>query len=109
MGKFVIKKSSDNQYYFVLKAGNGEVILTSEMYTTKSSCENGISSVKTNAPYNGNYEKLTSSNWKYYFNLKAINGQVIGTSQMYESSNGRDVGIDSVKSNAPLAFTEDES
>jgi uncharacterized protein len=109
MGKFVIKRSNNNQFFFVLKAGNGEVILTSEMYTAKPSCTNGISSVKSVAPYNGNYEKLTSSNWKYYFNLKASNGQVIGTSQMYETSQGRDNGIESVKSNAPLAPTEDES
>ena len=48
--KFIIKKSSDNQFYFNLKAGNGEIIATSERYTTKSSCKNGIESVKENAP-----------------------------------------------------------
>jgi hypothetical protein len=109
MGKFVIRKSSNSQYYFNLKADNGEIILTSEMYIAKSSCENGISSVKTNSPYNGNYEKLVSVNGKNYFNLKASNGQVIGTSQMYESAQGRDNGIESVKNNAPLASTNDES
>lgn len=49
-GKFEIKKSTNDKYYFNLKAGNGEVIATSEMYAAKSSCQNGIESVKTNAP-----------------------------------------------------------
>lgn len=48
--KFVIKKSSNDQYYFVLKAGNGQVIATSEMYVNKQGCKNGIESVKKNAP-----------------------------------------------------------
>ena len=48
--KFIIRKSEDNQFYFVLEATNGEVIATSEMYTTKDSCLNGIDSVRRNAP-----------------------------------------------------------
>ena len=57
MGKFVIKKSSNNQFYFVLKAGNGEVILTSEMYKAKAGAENGIESVRKNAVIDGRYER----------------------------------------------------
>jgi uncharacterized protein len=49
-GKFVIKKKAGGQYHFVLKAGNGEIIATSESYTTKAAAKNGIESVKTNAP-----------------------------------------------------------
>ncbi|MBO9638744.1 MAG: YegP family protein, partial [Siphonobacter aquaeclarae] len=56
-----------------------------------------------------NYDRKTASNGKYYFTLKAGNGQVIGTSQMYESASGRDNGIESVKKNAPDASIEDES
>lgn len=108
MGKFVIKTGSNGQYYFSLKAGNGEKILSSEGYTTKASCNAGIDSVKANAKDDSKYTKLTSSNGKYYFNLKATNGQVIGTSEMYETSSGRDAGIESVKSNAPGASVVEE-
>lgn len=107
MGKFIIKKRSNGEFQFNLKAGNGEVILTSEGYSTKSSCENGIDSVKTNSQDYSKYDKKVSSNNKYYFNLKASNGQIIGTSEMYESSSGRNNGIESVKSNAPDAIIED--
>lgn len=109
MGKFVITKSSNGEYRFKLKAGNGEVILVSEGYTSKANCQNGIESVKDNSQKDERYEKKVSSNNKHYFNLKASNGQVIGTSEMYESAGGRDNGISSVKSNAPGAATDDES
>jgi uncharacterized protein YegP (UPF0339 family) len=108
MGKFVIKKGTNSQYYFSLKADNGQTILSSEGYVSKAGCEAGISSVKANAKTGSNYEKKTSSNSKYYFNLKAANGQVIGTSEMYETSAGRDNGIESVKSNAPGASVVEE-
>jgi uncharacterized protein YegP (UPF0339 family) len=107
MSKFTIFKGSNGDYYFNLKAGNGEKVLGSEGYTYKSSCQNGIDSVKENAPYDSRYEKKTSSNGKYYFVLKASNGQVIGTSEMYETSYGRDNGIDVVKREAPSAGIED--
>lgn len=108
MGKFVIKTGSNGQYYFNLKADNGQVILSSEGYTTKTSCQNGIDSVKANAKSDSNYDRRTSSNGKYYFNLKAVNGQIIGTSEMYETSSGRDNGIESVKTNAPGATVVEE-
>lgn len=79
--KFEIKNSTNNQFYFNLKAGNGEIILTSETYTAKQSCKDGITSVKLNAQDEGNYEKKPAINGKSYFNLKASNGQVIGTSE----------------------------
>jgi uncharacterized protein YegP (UPF0339 family) len=105
MSKFEIFTGTDNQFYFRLKASNSEIILKSEGYTTKQNCRNGIDSVKLNAPADSNYERLTSINAKYYFNLKsAHNHQIIGTSsEMYESKQGRDNGIESVKSNAPKA------
>ncbi|MGQ2985364.1 YegP family protein [Flavobacterium sp.] len=107
MGKFVITKRTNGEYQFNLKASNGQLILTSEGYSTKSGCQNGIQSVKNHAPYDSYYDRKTSTNGKYYFTLKASNGQVIGVSEMYESSSGRDSGIESVKSNAPTASTED--
>lgn len=103
MGKFEVKVRKDNQFQFNLKASNGQTILTSEAYTTKAACLNGIESVKKNAPEDKRYEKLTAKNGKPYFNLKATNGQVIGTSEMYESEASRDNGIESVKKNAPEA------
>ena len=103
MGKFVIKKGKNKQYYFNLKARNGERILSSESYTSKQACENGIDSVKLNASLNHQYEKLKSSNNEYYFVLKSANGQIVGTSEMYETVSGRDNGILSVKTNAPTA------
>ena len=109
MGKFVISKDAKGEFRFKLKAGNGEPILASEGYTTKASCENGIESVKTNSQVDKRFEKKTSANGKHYFNLKASNGQVIGTSEMYESSSSRDNGIASVKSNAANATIEDQT
>ncbi|QHS60878.1 YegP family protein [Chitinophaga agri] len=103
MSKFLITQSANGEYRFKLNAGNGETILTSEGYTTKAACDNGIESVKKNAPNDARYERLTAKDGRAYFNLKAGNGQVIGTSQMYSSEAGRDNGIESVKKNAPEA------
>ena len=82
MGKFIITKRKNDEFQFNLNAGNGQTILTSEGYTTKSSCESGIESVKKNAQDESKFEKKDSTNGKFYFNLKAENGQIIGTSQM---------------------------
>ena len=109
MGKFVITKRKNGEFQFNLKADNGQVILSSEGYTVKLSCENGIESVRKNALADGHFERKMSSNEKHYFNLKASNGQVIGTSEMYENASARDNGIDSVKKNAPSAKTADMS
>lgn len=109
MGKFITKTGNDGQYYFNLKADNGQVILSSEGYTTTSARTNGIESVKKNAGNDSNFDRLEATNGKFYFNLKAANSQVIGKSQMYESAQGRDSGIESVKSNAPTASVEEEA
>ena len=108
MGKFEKKTGNDGQFYFNLKADNGQIILTSEGYTTSTARENGIESVKKNASDDSKYEKLTSRSGKPYFNLKAGNGQVVGKSQLYESDATRDSGIASVKTNAPDASIADE-
>lgn len=103
MAKFEITKRKSGEFQFNLKAGNGQVILTSEGYTTKLNCKNGIESVKKNSTIDTHFEKLESKNGKPYFTLKASNGQVIGTSETYESTANRDNGIESVKKNAPEA------
>lgn len=102
-GKFEIYEDKAGEYRFRLKAGNGEIILASEGYKQKASCENGIASVMKNAPEDARYERKETKSGKHMFNLKATNGQVIGTSESYESTSGRDNGIESVKKNAPDA------
>ncbi len=109
MGKFVITKRKNGEYQFNLKAGNGQIILASEGYTTKTSCNNGIESVRKNAQDEAKFEQKIAANGKHYFNLKASNGQIIGTSEMYESISSRDNGIRSVKENAPSATIDDQT
>lgn len=109
MGKFVITTRANGEYQFTLKAGNGQAILASEGYSTKSACQNGIESVTKNSQDDARFEKKESSNGKYYFSLKSTNGQIVGSSEMYESASARDNGIESVKKNAPDAETDDQS
>ena len=109
MGKFIITKRKNGYYQFNLKAGNGQVILTSQGYSTKSGCKNGIESVKTNSSFDSRYDKGIAVNSQYYFNLKAGNGEIIGTSEMYTTTSARDNGIESVKNNAPNAEIVDET
>ena len=103
MAKFEITVRKDGEFQFNLKASNGEVILTSEGYTTKAACLNGVDSVKRNAVEESRFEKLVAKNGKPYFTLKATNGQIIGQSQMYASERNRNNGIASVMKNAPVA------
>jgi len=107
MGKFVIDIRKNGDFHFNLKAGNGQVILSSQGYSSKDGCLNGIESVKKNAADESKFEKSVSSNGKFYFNLKAGNGQIIGSSEMYESEASRDNGIASVQKNAPDASVEE--
>lgn len=108
-GKFELKKSKNGKYFFSLLAGNGQKILTSEMYEAKASALNGIESVKTNAADDERYARLAAKDGSPYFSLKAGNGQVIGSSEMYSSASSRDNGITSCKTNAPGAATDDQT
>ncbi len=107
MGKFVITLRKNGEFQFNLKATNGQVILTSEGYTTKAACMNGIESVKKNCAVEARFEKKVASNGKPFFNLKATNGQVIGSSQMYASKKNMLNGVASVQKNAPEAEVVD--
>src|SRR5687768_3168009 len=109
MGKFVITKRTNGEFQFNLKAGNGQTILSSEGYSTKANCDNGIESVRKNSQDDSKFDRKTSTNGKFYFNLKATNGQIIGTSEMYETEANRDNGTDSVKANAPEATIDDQT
>ena len=107
--KYDLKKSSNGKFYFNLKAGNGEIILSSQMYSTKDNAMDGIESVKTNSPHDERYERKTSAKDEPYFVLKAANGQVIGNSETYSSESARDNGIASVKTNGPDAAVDDQT
>lgn len=100
MKKFIIKETPTGLYRFDLVAGNGQILLTSELYTTKEACKKGLESVVQNVLNIGNFERKTSKNGKFYFNLKAENGEIIGTSELYESEAARENGIYSVIKNA---------
>lgn len=100
-GWYELKSNDKGQFSFVLKAENGEVVLRSETYDAKASAENGIASVQKNSPLEERYERKDASDGRLYFNLRAANHQVIGSSQMYKAAAGRDAGIESVKTNGP--------
>ena len=113
MGKFVVKETATG-FKFDLKAGNGEVIATSEVYTTKAACLNGIESVKNNcvgeiedqtveeivAVKHPKFEMYQDKAGEYRFRLKAKNGEIIATSEGYKTRRGCLNGIDSVRRNA---------
>ena len=100
-GWYELSSNDKGQFHFVLKAGNAEIILRSEQYESKASAENGIASVQKNSPSEERFERKDASDGRFYFNLKAANHQIIGTSQMYKATAGRDNGIASVQTNGP--------
>ncbi len=117
MGKFVIKPAK-NGFMFNLKAGNGEVIATSEVYTTLDACKNGVASVQKNAPIaaledqtakdfqtekNPKFEVYADKRGEFRFRLKAANGQIIATGEGYKQLASCLNGVDSIKRNAPEA------
>lgn len=106
-GKFELYTDKARETRFRLKASNGKVILASEGYKQKASALNGIESVRKNSGDDSRFERTETKNGKCRFNLKASNGQVIGTSETYESASARDNGIRSVAKNAPEAKVED--
>ena len=117
MGKFVIKPAK-NGFMFNLKAGNGEVIATSEVYSSMDACKNGVASVAKNAPIaaiedqtkadfetqkNPKFEVYADKRGEFRFRLKAANGQIIAVGEGYKAKASCFNGIDSVKRNAPDA------
>ncbi|MEO1201447.1 MAG: YegP family protein [Pseudomonadota bacterium] len=99
-GKFEVYKDKAGEHRFRLKAGNGETILASEGYSSRSACTNGIASVQKNGPMAERFERKVARNGKHHFSLKAGNHQVIGTSEMYESESSMENGIKSVIRNS---------
>ncbi len=115
MGKFVISQTKNGGYHFVLKAGNGEVIASSETYTSLDACKNGVESVRKNClshvedqtgkmiePFkNPKFEIFQDKRGSFRFRLKAANGEIIVTSEGYTAKSSCKNGIESVKKNAP--------
>ena len=117
MGKFVIRNTKTG-VKFDLKAGNGEIIATSEVYASQAACKNGVESVRKNAPVaavedqtvegfavekHPKFEIYTDKAGEFRFRLKATNGQIIAVSEGYKAMASRKNGIESVKKNAPEA------
>ncbi|WP_290697432.1 YegP family protein [Amphritea sp.] len=102
-GKFELYTDKAGEFRFRLKAGNGENIGASEGYKAKASANNGIESVRKNAPLDERYTVFEGKNGKWYFNLKAGNHEVILSSQGYATSQGAKAGTDAVKRAAPEA------
>ena len=108
-GKFEIYKDKAGEFRFRLKASNGQNLLASEGYVAKKSALGGVESVKKNAAVPGRFESKTSTNGKFYFVLKASNGQDIGRSEMYETEASCAGGIQSVANHAPDATVDDQT
>jgi len=96
--QYEIFKDRGGKHRFRLKASNGEIILASHGYKSKTSAKNGIASVKKNAASDARFERKDSKD-KFMFNLKATNGQVVGTSERYNTKRACENGIKSVTKN----------
>ena len=122
MGKFVVRKTATGTK-FDLKAGNGEVIATSEVYSSEDACRNGIASVQKNAPVanvedqtvegyaeakHPKFEVYEDKGGEFRFRLKATNGQIIAVSEGYKAKASCMNGVESVKKNAPDADIVEE-
>ena len=104
--RFRITKGKGDEYTFNLTAANAQVILASERYSSHSGAARGVASVKENAGIDARYEKREARDGTLYFVLKAANGEIVGTSQMYGSSAARDGGMEAVRVNAEGAVVE---
>lgn len=107
--KYDLQKSPANsKFYWNLKAGNNEKILTSQMYESKDGALKGIESCHANSSDDAKFERQAGPGGPYFV-LKAANGEVIGKSESYSSASAMETGIASVKSNGAKAPTEDNS
>jgi uncharacterized protein YegP (UPF0339 family) len=106
-GTYELLKNDKGDFRFNLRAGNNQIILSSEDYPTKAGAEGGINSVKRNSGLEERYERKVAKDSSPYFTMKAANGEIIGKSEMYSSDSARDNGIASVKVNGPTAPIKD--
>lgn len=104
--KYVMRRSSDSKFYWVLFSVNAEILITSETYNSKQGCADGVQSSRMNLN-DSNFHRKTSQRSEPYFTQVATNGEPIGTSEMYSSNQARENGIAAVKRDAPKASVED--
>lgn len=107
MGKFQIFYDKAGEYRFRLRDHEEHIILVSESYKQKASAFKAIESVRVNASEDAHFERKTASNGLFMFNLKAANGQVIGTSTLYKSESDRDAVLERVRTLAHVASVDD--
>lgn len=107
-GYYKIKTTEGGKFRFNLHAGNHEIILTSQLYADKASAEKGIASVRANGAEEARFERKLSAKGEPYFLLKAANGQIIGTSEMYSSEAARDNGVQSVRNHCATETVKEE-
>lgn len=106
-GYYQLKRTGEGKFHFTLHSGNHEVILSSQLYAAKENAEKGIRSTRENGPHEARFERKNSVKGDPYFSLKAPNGQMIGTSETYDSEAARDNGIRSVIDNIPSPTVKD--
>lgn len=106
MAVFKLNTTEGGQFNFSLKNDADKTLVKSEQYNTKAAAENGIESVKNNADNAARYDAKVSDSGKFYFNLKAGNGQIIGTSPMFADAAARDAAIAEMQKVAKEAVTE---
>lgn len=107
--QYVLRKATNGQFYFRLTAENNEPILASELYKSKDGAKKGIESVKVNSPNEARYVRETSADGKFYFLLRAANNEVIGKSEMYNSKQAMENGIQAVMRVGPIAALSDKT
>lgn len=105
----ILRKSEAKEPFSFIFVDGDKTIVKSENYAQKASAKNGIESVKKNSQEEGRYELKESSNGKFYFNLKASNGQVVATSTMFASEDDRSAAINTLKTDATSAEVEDNA
>ncbi len=103
MNKFEIFQGKNKSYFFRYLSEDGRIILKSEKYNNKTSAQKAIRSIKRNSTDFASIQRRDARDGKYYFVLKAKNGKIIGTSNLYSSQTGREGGIYAVKRNARKA------
>ncbi|UCE66805.1 MAG: YegP family protein [Candidatus Zixiibacteriota bacterium] len=104
--KFQILRGENKQYYFRLRTGRGDIILQSEGYNVRAGAEKGIDIVRISVCHNDRFRRKMSADGKYYFEILTIDGDILGTSKLYESLQGCDNGIFAVKDLVPKAVIE---
>ena len=106
-GRFEIKRAKYKEFYFNLLAPNGEIILTSEMYRSRTGAKKGVAAVQANAGDPDRFDRRIDKRKEHYFVLKAANHRIIGCSEMYSGTTAMEKGIRSVMKNGATTKVND--